>query len=192
MITLILGLVIFLGVHSIRLVANDWRTAQIQKLGLRPWKGIFALLSIAGFGLIIWGFMLARPSTDYLWMPPFWLRHVAAALLLIAFIFLAASYVPGNRIKSKLGHPMALAVKTWAFAHLLVNGRVVDVVLFGALLGWAIVYFAVMRRRDRLANVTYPALGAQRDVTTIVIGAVAFVLFAHYGHQWLIGVRPFG
>jgi uncharacterized membrane protein len=110
--------------------------------------------------------------------------------MLFAFLFLVAAYVPGNRIKATVGHPMVLAVKTWALAHLLANGRLADMILFGAFLVWAIVDFAVSRRRDRLANVTYPVLGIQRDLIVVVFGLVTFALFAHYGHQWLFGVNP--
>jgi len=192
MITLILGLVIFLGVHSIRIFASDWRSRQIQRIGLLPWKGGYASVSITGFALIVWGFSLEKTSSVWLWVPPHWTRHAAALLMLFAFLFLVAAYVPGNRIKALVGHPMVLAVKTWAFAHLLANGRLADVILFGAFLIWAIVDFAVLRRRDRLAKVTYPVLGFQRDLIVVVIGLIAFVLFAHYGHAWLIGVKPFG
>jgi len=192
MIILISGLLIFLGVHSIRLFADGWRTRQIQRIGALPWKGIYALVSIAGFALIVWGFQLERYTSPLLWTPPHWSLHLTALLMLVAFVLLVAAYVPGNRIKARVGHPMLLATKTWAVAHLLVNGKLVDIVLFGTFLIWAIADFAVSRRRDRLANVTYPVIGIQRDVLVIVIAVIAFVFFAHYGHEWLIGVRPFG
>ncbi len=192
MIILIVGLVVFLGVHSIRVFANDWRNDQIQRIGPMAWKGVYALVSLLGFGLIVWGFKMARLGSEWVWIPPHWTRHISILLMLFATLLLVAAYVPGNRIKAKLGHPMVLAVKTWALAHLLSNGRVVDIVLFGAFLIWGIVLYIVSRRRDRAMNTTYPILGIGRDVTVIVVGLIIFVLFAHFGHLWLIGVSPMG
>lgn len=112
--------------------------------------------------------------------------------MLLAFLFLVAAYVPGNRLKAMVGHPMLVATKTWAVAHLLANGTFADAVLFGSFLIWAIADFAVSRRRDRAAGVSYPAIGIGRDGLAIGIALVAFILFARYGNKWLIGVRPFG
>ena len=120
---LILGLVLFLGVHSTRIVADGWRTAMRARLGGGAWKGLYALLSIAGFVLLVWGYGLARQQPVALWQPPAGMRHVAALLTLIAFVLLAAAYVPRNAIKARLHHPMVLAVKVWALAHLLANGK---------------------------------------------------------------------
>ena len=192
MLILLAGLVIFLGMHSVRVVADDWRSRQIERLGLMPWKGIYSVVSAVGFGLILWGFGLVRATPVYLWVPPVWTRHVTIGLMLVSFILLVAAYVPGNRIKARIGHPMLLAVKVWAVAHLLANGTLADVVLFGSFLVWSVIAFVVARRRDRRAGTTYPDLGMARSVITFVVGAVAFVLFAHFGHMWLIGVNPFG
>ncbi|HEY5291501.1 MAG TPA: NnrU family protein [Burkholderiales bacterium] len=189
---LILGLLVFLGVHSTRIVADDWRAAQLKRLGESAWKGIYALLSLAGFGLIIWGFALARQQSMVLWMPPVAMRHVAALLTLIAFVLLAAAYVPRNAIKSSLHHPMVLAVKVWAFAHLLANGKLADLVLFGAFLAWAVVCFIAARKRDRAAGTQYPAGTPGGTATTVVVGAAAWAVFAFWLHAALIGVRPFG
>src|SRR5690606_26415442 len=109
-----------------------------------------------------------------------------------AFILLAATYVPGTRIKARVGHPMLLGVKFWALAHLLANGALADLLLFGSFLIWAVVLFVALRRHDRLAGVTYPAQGVSRDVIAIAVGLVGFVVFALLLHQPLIGVRPFG
>jgi hypothetical protein len=135
---LIAGLVIFFATHSVRIFAEDWRAAGIQRMGERPWKAIYSLVSIAGFVLIVWGYGLARQAPVDLWSPPAWTRHVTALLTLPAFILVAAAYVRGNRIKAAVGHPMVLGVKTWALAHLLSNGRLADVLLFGGFLVWAI------------------------------------------------------
>ena len=189
---LILGLVLFLGAHSVRIFAGNWRDAQVARLGETRWKGIFTLVSLAGFGLLVYGFGLARADTVALCLPPPWTRHLAALLTLPAFVLLVAAYVPGSHIKASVGHPMIAGVKLWALAHLLANGKLADVTLFGAFLAWAIVDFVSARRRDRLAGRSYAALGWSRDVAVIAIGIVAWVLFARYGHLWLIGVRPFG
>ena len=189
---LILGLILFLGVHSTRIVADGWRTAQMQRLGAGAWKGIYSLLSLAGFGLIVWGFGLARQEPVVLWIPPVAMRHVAALLTLIAFVFLVAAYVPRNSIKSRLHHPMLLGVKTWAFAHLLANGRLADVVLFGAFLAWAIVCYAAAKRRDRAAGTKYPAGSGGATAATLAAGIAGWALFAFWLHGLLIGVYPFG
>lgn len=192
MAVLILGLVLFLGMHSIRVFANDWRGRQIARLGEKGWKGLYALISIAGFALIVWGFGLARQQPELLYVPPMWLRHLNALFTLIAFILLVAAYVPGNHFKAKLGHPMLAGVKTWAFGHLLATGMLHDVVLFGAFLLWAVVDFISARRRDRAAGLSYPAGTAKGDVTVVVAGVVAWAVFAFWLHGWLIGVKPMG
>lgn len=189
---LILGLLVFLGVHSTRIVADGWRTAQLKRLGEGPWKSIYSLLSLASFALIIWGFGLARHAPVVLWTPPVAMRHVAALLTLIAFILLAATYVPRNAIKAKVHHPMVLAVKVWAFAHLLSNGTLADVVLFGAFLVWAAASFTAARKRDRAANTRYPAGTPAGTATAVVVGAAVWAAFAFWLHGLLIGVRPFG
>jgi uncharacterized membrane protein len=189
---LILGLGLFLGIHSVRIVAGDWRDAQVARLGLLPWKGVYALISAVGLGLIVWGYGLARAEPVVLWAPPVWTRHLAALLTLPAFILLVAAYLPGSHIKAKLGHPMVAGTKLWALAHLLANGNLADAVLFGAFLVWAVASFASSRRRDRIAGRTYPVCCWTRDASVAAIGLLAWALFALWGHAWLIGVRPFG
>ena len=192
MIYLILGLIVFLGVQSMRIVANDWRTAQIARLGEGPWKGLYSLASLVGLVLIVWGYGQARLDPVVLWNPPEWTRHLAAVLTLLAFVLVTAAYVPGTRIKAWLGSPMVVGVKLWAFAHLIANGTLAAVVLFGSFLVWAVVDFASERRRDRAAGVVYPKGSLARDAVATVIGVVAWVLFAFWLHGWWIGVRPFG
>lgn len=187
---LILGLLIFLGMHSLRIFANDWRNRQIARLGEKRWKGLFALVSIVGFVLICWGFGLTRQHPVVLYVPPPALRHLNALFTLIAFVLFFAARVPRNHLKAKLHHPQVLAVKVWAFGHLLATGMLHDVVLFGAFLLWAIVLFAVSRRRDRVAGTVYPTGSVQGDVLTVVIGIVVWVVFAMWLHLWLIGVNP--
>jgi uncharacterized membrane protein len=189
---LILGLVLFLGVHSIRIVADGWRTATIGRVGELPWKAVYALLSIVGFVLIVWGFGLARQQPVQLWLPPRGMRHLASLLTLIAFILLAATYVPRNAIKARLHHPMVLGVKVWALAHLLANGNVAHVVLFGSFLVWAVLSFRAARARDRAAGTVYPAGTPAGTAITVVVGAVAWAVFAFWAHGYLIGIRPVG
>jgi len=192
MTVLILGLIVFLGAHSTRILADDWRTAQRKRLGEGVWKGIYSVISLAGFGLIIWGFGLARQEPVVLWTPPVAMRHVAALLTLIALVLLAAAFVPRNAIKSRLHHPMVLAVKTWAFAHLLANGRLAGVLLFGAFLAWAVVCYIAAKKRDRAAGTQYPAGSAGATAATVTIGVLLWALFAFWLHGALIGTRPFG
>lgn len=189
---LILGLVLFLGIHSVRIFANDWRDAQVARMGELRWRGVYALFAIAGLALIIWGYGLARADPVVLWLPPAWTRHLAALLTVPAFILLVAAYLPGSHIKAKIGHPMVAGVKVWALAHLPANGNLADATLFGAFLVWAIADFLAARRRDRIAGRTYPVCCWTRDAAVVVIGLLAWALFALWGHVWLIGVKPFG
>ena len=189
---LILGLVIFLGVHSTRIVADGWRTAMIARMGPLPWKALYAVLSIIGFVLIVWGFGLARQQPVQLWMPPRGMRHLASLLTLISFVLVAAAYVPRNAIKARLHHPMVLGVKVWALAHLLSNGNLADVLLFGSFLLWAVLSFRAARQRDRAQGTVYAAGSAAGTAAAVVVGAVAWLGFAFWGHAWLIGVAPLG
>jgi uncharacterized membrane protein len=192
MVPLILGLLLFLGVHSVRIVAEDWRGRRVARMGLKPWKGVVTVFSLIGFGLIVWGYGLARQTPVILYSPPIWTRHLAALLMVLSFVLVTAAYVPGTRIKRAVGHPMVAGVKTWAFAHLLANGTLADVVLFGSFLVWAIADYISARRRDRAAGMVYVAGPMTQDVKAVVIGIVAWVVFAFWLHGWLIGVRPLG
>lgn len=192
MLLLIVGLVLFLGVHSTRIFAESLRTRQIAQRGEGAWKGVYSLLSIIGFVLLIYGYGQARNDTMLLWSPPVAMRHIAALLTLIAFVLLAAAYVPRNHLKGKLHHPMVLGVKTWAFAHLLANGTLAAVVLFGSFLLWAVLSFRAARQRDRAGHVAYAPGTAQGTVITVAAGLIAWAVFAFWAHGVLIGVRPFG
>ena len=188
---LIIGLAIFLGVHSARIVAEQWRQAQIARWGESTWKLGFSVLSAVGLGLIVWGYGVARHAPVVLWNPPTGMRHAAGLLTLLAFILLAAAYVPRNHFKARFHHPMVLGVKAWAVGHLLANGAVADLLLFGGFLGWAVLAFIAARRRDRLAGTTYAAGTVQGTLIAIVAGTVAWALFAFWLHGVLIGVLPF-
>lgn len=186
---LIAGLLLFLGVHSIRVVAPGWREARIAAWGTGRWKAAYALLSLAAFALIVWGYGQARAVPVLVWVPPMGMRHAAALLLLPAFVLLVAAYVPGNAIRRRLGHPMLLGTKLWAAAHLLVSGWLHAMLLFAAFLLWAVFAFRDARRRASapMATSSIPA-----TVATVVLGAAAWAAFAIWGHRWLIGVAPFG
>ncbi len=188
---MILGLVIFLGLHSLRIFADGWRTAMLARLGEARWKGLYSLLSLIGFALLVYGFGVARQTPQVLWTPPVGMRHLAALLVLVSFIFLVAAYVPRNGIKARLHHPMVIGVKVWALAHLLANGMLHEVVLFASLLVWAVLCFRAARRRDRAAGTVYPAGTTGGTVTTIVAGIAGWAVVAFWLHQLLIGVRPF-
>jgi uncharacterized membrane protein len=189
---LILGLVLFLGVHSVRIVADGWRTQVLAQRGEGAWKGLYSVLSIVGLVLVVWGYGLARQQPVVLWVPPVATRHIAALLTLVSFILLTAPYVPRNGIKARLHHPMVLGVKVWAFAHLLANGNLADVVLFGSFLLWSALSFRAARDRDRSAGTVYAPGNTGATVITVVVGTVAWVVFTLWLHVLLIGVRPFG
>jgi uncharacterized membrane protein len=189
---LILGLVLFLGVHSVRIFADEWRTQTIARVGEKAFKGAYTVLSLLGFVLIIWGFGMAREVPTVLWSPPPGMRHGAALFNVLAFVFLMAAYVPRNSIKARVHHPMVLAVKTWAFAHLISNGNLVHVVLFGSFLAWAVLDFISARRRDRAQGIQYPAGTASATFLTVLLGVVVSGVFALWLHGLLIGIKPFG
>ena len=188
---LILGLIVFLGTHSIRLIAGDWRESQIQRRGLGVWKAMYSVLSVAGLALIVSGYAAARAEPVLVWAPPEWTRHITALLTLVSFILLAAAYVPGNGIKAHLGHPMVAGVFVWAVAHLMSNGYVADLVLFECFLIWSAVSFRRSRKRDQESGIRYPEGNATRTIITVVVGSVAWIAFALFLHAPLIGVKPF-
>lgn len=188
---LVLGLVLFLGVHSVRIFADGFRTAQVARIGERRWKLLVAVVSFFGLALIIWGYGDARQATRVLYVPPVWTRHLAAPLTLVAFILIAAGNIRGTRIRARLGHPMVAGTKLWAFAHLIANGTVADVVLFGAFLAWAIADFMSARRRDRAEGRVYRVGPISRDLIAIGAGGLAWAVFAFFLHGPLIGVHPF-
>jgi uncharacterized membrane protein len=187
---LVLGLIFFLGVHSVSIVAPDWRDARRAQLGEGAWKGLYSVVSVAGFVLLVVGYGLARQQPEVLYVPPGWLRHLALLLMVPAFPLLLAAYLPG-RIKTAAKHPMLLSVKLWALAHLLANGTWADVLLFGGFLAWAVADRISLKRRA-----ARPVPGAPpsplNDVIVVVGGLALYVVFLLWGHRWLIGVSPIG
>ena len=206
---LILGLILFLGAHSVRMVADAWRTQAIASWGEKPFKGVYTLISLLGFYAMVTGYAEARLQTVALWTPPIATRHISVLLMLFASVLMAAAYVPRNHFKLRMGHPMVLSVKVWALAHLLANGNLADVVLFGAFLVWSVLNFKSARARDRALLSSATASDEASDsspienespkqpktVATLIAvllglafwGGMTFVLHA----QW-IGVSPLG
>lgn len=187
---MIIGLFVFLGIHLLPLLAPRWRERQIARLGEKPWKGLFALVALAGLVLLGWGFARARQLPLALYAPPPALRHGTALFTLVAFVLVAAAYVPRNHFKSALAQPMLLGVVVWASGHLLATGMLYDVVLFGAFLGWASLMALALRQRERLAGVRYAAGTLRGDALALAVGLAAWLIVAFWLHRWLIGVDP--
>ncbi|MCE4539597.1 NnrU family protein [Pelomonas sp. P7] len=186
---LALGLALFLGIHMTRAVAPRWRQAQIARLGEQGWKGLYTVVSLVGFGLILWGFSRARLTPVALWPRIPGMNHAAAALMVVAMILMAAAYVPRNHIKARLQHPMTLSVKVWAFAHLIANNTLADVMLFGSFLVWSILVFRAARRRP--APVLPPPTAAG-TAATVVAGLALWAFFAFWAHAAWLGIAPLG
>jgi uncharacterized membrane protein len=198
---LIAGLLIFLGVHSIRIFDEALRSRLIQRWGEKPWKGMYSLLSVLGFAVLVYGYGQARLQPIPIYELPVGLRHASSLLMWFAMILLIAAYIPGNWFKTGLRHPMVLGVKLWAFAHLLSNGTAADLLLFGGFLLWAIASFRAARKRDKAheaalletspeANNSRPPNKASTTVITVVLGSLIWAGFLFDWHASLIGVSP--
>ncbi len=183
---LLVGLVVFLGVHSISIVSHDWRERMVGTFGELPWKVLYTLASLAGLVCLVYGYGLARQAPTMLYAPPSWGRHLTMLLMLPVFPLLLAAHLPG-RIKSTARHPMLLATKLWAVAHLVANGGLHDVLLFGGFLVWAVADRMAVKRRP--ADATPPPVGkAVNDLLAIVIGLGLYALFVVWAHGTLLGV----
>jgi len=206
---LILGLILFLGAHSVRVVADNWRAEKIAAWGDKAFKGVYTLVSILGFYLLVVGYGEARLQPLALWNPPIFTRHISMLLMLLSSILLIATYIPRNHFKMRLRHPMVLSVKVWALSHLLANGNLADLVLFGSFLIWAVLNFRSARARDRALllhlNVTEDAAGeplAETESTnqpkllstiiTLVSGIATWALITFVLHAKVVGVSPMG
>jgi uncharacterized membrane protein len=163
----------------------------IARIGALGWKGLYSVVSLAGFWLLVQGYGEARPAAELLWTPPSGLMHVSALLNIVAFVFLAASGIPGNAIRARVGHPMTIGVKVWALAHLLANGDSVSMLLFAAILVWAVLVFRAARRRQPASGAA-AATSRVATLATVLVGVGAGIWFAFVGHAMLIGVAPFG
>lgn len=182
---LLLGLLVFFCVHSVSIVNDPWRNRMAAKMGEWPWKALYALVSIAGFALIVLGYDLARHDPVIVYVPPAWLQRVAMVLLVPVFPLLLATYLPG-RIQAAAKHPMLAATKLWAVAHLMANGMLADVLLFGTFLVWAVLDRISMKHR---AQRPFPSLPPSRvnDLMAVAGGLALYVAFVLWLHGWLTG-----
>jgi uncharacterized membrane protein len=196
---LILGLILFLGAHSVRIWADGWRNQTIEAYGEKAFKGVNALVSILGFYLLVVGYGEARLQTVALWNPPIFTKHISMLLMLLSSILLMATYIPRNHFKMRLGHPMVLSVKVWALSHLLANGNLADLVLFGSFLIWAVLNFRSARARDR-AQVQNSDANEEAPLKPNLL-ATLIALFGGMGlwavitfvlHAKVVGVAPMG
>lgn len=193
MLLFLAGLVLFFGVHAVSIVAPAWRTAVVARRGEAAWKGMYSIVAGVGLALLIIGYGLARREPVVLYNPPAGLRHLALLIMLPVFPLLVATYLPG-RISRAVKHPMLLAVKLWATAHLLANGMLVDVILFGVFLAWAVADRISLERRSTVDAHAAPAAAAspRNDFIAVIAGLAVFVAFLLWAHRWLIGVSPLG
>ena len=183
---LILGLVLFLGIHSLSIVAPEARDRMAAKLGEWPFKGVYSVIAIIGFVLIIHGYAAARLHPTVLWVPPEWTVHLTMLLMLPVFPALLAAYLPG-RISAALVHPMLVAVKAWALAHLIANGTLADVILFGSFLAWAVVDRISLKRRKPRPNLRAPA-SKINDAVAVIGGLGLYLAFVFWLHAAWFGV----
>ena len=191
MLVLVFGLVVFLGVHSVSIVAPHWRGATIARIGEKAWKGLYSLVAAVGLVLVVVGYGLARKDPVVLYTSPAALRHLALLLMVPVFPLFLATYFPG-RLSSAAKHPTLVAVKLWAVAHLLANGTLADVLLFGAFLIWAVADRIAVKRRPAAERHDVPAAPARptNDVIAVVGGLLVYALLIAGAHRWLTGVSP--
>lgn len=191
MLILIIGLILFLGIHSVRIFAPGVRDSFIEQRGDNAWKGMYTLISLVGFALIIWGFWMTRYTAPILYTPPLWMTHITLLLMLFSIILLAVYGMPEGRIKAAVKHPMLVAIKLWALGHLLANGDLASVLLFGSFLVWAIADRISVKRREAADGAPEIKVGPVRnDIAAIVAGTVVYLLFVWKLHAWLFGVPP--
>lgn len=181
------GLVIFLVVHSVSIVAPRWRDAQVERMGAMPWRGVYSLVSIVSLVGLIYGYGIARQTPVMVYAPPVALQHLALLLMLPVFPLLIAAYLPG-RIKRLARNPMLLAVILWGASHLLANGTLNDVLLFGGFLVWAVADLISVTRRAHVRAVPGAPPSAFNDVIVVVVGLGLYALVLLWGHQHWFGV----
>jgi uncharacterized membrane protein len=185
---LVIGLVLFFGTHAVSIVNPGWRDRMVARVGENRWQGLYSVIALTGLALIVWGFGLARKEMVVLYVPPVWLQHVTVVLMVFVFPLLLAAYLPG-RIQTTVKHPMLVATKTWAFAHLLANGTLADALLFGSFLVWAVADRISLKWRNQPQ---VPAAPPSRfnDAIAVFGGIALYVLFLFWLHKWLFGVSP--
>ncbi|UIJ72693.1 NnrU family protein [Aurantimonas sp. HBX-1] len=191
MLILVLGMIIFLGIHSVRIFAESARDRMIDRLGESRYKSAYSALSLVGILLVGYGYGQAKLGAMPLWDPPGGLRHLALILVPLGFVLVAAAYAPTGHIKAAVRHPMVLGIALWALGHLLANGTAPDLVLFGGFLAWAVIdYINALGRTGAAAR---PVANSYRgDIAAVVIGLVLAAIFIGGLHRWLFGVAPIG
>lgn len=188
MLMIILGLVVFFGVHSIRVVAPEWRQVAMLKHGVMRWRLRFGLITLLATALIIMGYMQMRVAPTILWTPPVWTRHIAGLMMLLSLYFVGSAIIPKTTMKRLMGYPMLIAVKLWAFSHLISNGELVDLIVFGSFLIWSTVMFSISRRRDRKAGVVAGESSVEFDLAAFVFAMVSWFAIVFYLHEIVFGV----
>jgi uncharacterized membrane protein len=192
MLQLLIGLALFLGIHSLQSLAPQARQNSIARWGELGFKSIYAVVSLVGLVLLIQGYGQARLDPVVLWTPPRGMQHATILLMWVAMVLLVATYVPGNQIKAKLRHPMTLSVKVWALGHLLSNGNLADVIFFGGFLVWSVLVFRAARQRDRQSRSSAPEGKLLGTLLAVLVGTGVWAAFLMGGlHLWLVGVVPF-
>ena len=191
LLVMILGLVLFLGAHTLT-TRRELRSDIIATTGESGYKIGYALVSLAGLALIVWGFAHYR-ATEWrpIWTPPTFLKHLNVALMLPAVILVVAAYLRG-RIYTAVKHPMLTGVKLWAFGHLLANGDLGGIILFGSFLAWAVYDRISLKRRADAGSPPIPVGGATNDLIAIVVGIIVYLALAFAFHPVVIGVPVMG
>ena len=187
---LILGLAVFIGAHAF-VTYRDHRAAVIKRIGALPYRGLFSLVSILGVVLIGWGFATYR-ETGWIdvWHPPAFMRHITVLLVWPAIVLMVAAYLPGE-IKRKVKHPMLAGVKLWAFAHLLANGDLGSIILFGSVLGWAVYDRISLKYRTDPGAPNIAFGGIRNDVLAVIVGTIFYLALGLVFHPLVIGVPVF-
>ena len=183
----IFGLAIFFALHLVRMLAPQWRQAKIAQMGENKWKGLYSLVSLVSLGLIIWGYATARPDAPILYSPPKWTSHINMVLMAIAFVLMMAANLPTGKIKQAVKHPFIAAIKIWAFGHLLANGDLASLLLFGTFLVYAVWNRISLKRRGAPNPV---ATSSSSDLIAIISGLVIWGVFVYWAHEWMFGVNP--
>ena len=184
---LVVGLAVFLGVHSVSIINRRWRNHMVARLGEWSWKGLYSVVAAIGLACVVYGYGLARQEPSILYVPPTWLRHLALVLMLPVFPFLLSTYLPG-RIKSTIRHPMLNATKFWATAHLCANGGWHDVLLFGGFLLWASIDRVSVKYRADVPRGVARQGGLANYATALFGGLALYALFVFWAHGKVIGV----
>ena len=191
---LIAGLVLFVVTHLLRPVAPGLRNAGIAALGKPGWMALHGIVSLASLFLIVYGFIDARENGgEMLYFPPTFMAHIALTLMMIASICLVAGLLPAGHIRTKLKFPLLVAIKIWAFAHLLANGESYSVLLFATILAWAVILRITLKKRIAAGETKLPVfISAKYDIIAVVVGLALYAVIVFRLHEWLIGVAPLG